>query len=351
MHRVTRIASHITANPTAASLEPDVVRVCVTGAAGQIGYSLIPLILNGVTFGQRKVDLRLLDIAPSQNALECVEMELEDCAFPLLDAVTITTDPLVAFRDVNAVFLVGAFPRRKGMERKDLLAKNAAIFKAQGKALDSVADKNVKVLVVGNPANTNALVCMSCAPSIPRENFTAMTRLDQNRATAQISNKVGVHTTDVSRVIIWGNHSATQYPDHQFAIVNTTRGEKSVKSLVQDPRWFKETFVPTVQLRGKSVIEKRGLGSSLSAARAASEHMRDWWLGSEDRIVSMGVVSKGEYGFPKGIIVSLPVVCTGSARYRVVTDLNISAESRILIMKSCQELVDERETAFQLLGL
>lgn len=290
----------------------DVIRVVVTGAAGQIAYSLLYQIAKGDVFGHnQKLALHLLDIPPMMGVLQGVVMELQDCALPLLQEVIPTDSVDMAFKDVDAAFLVGAMPRREGMERKDLLAANVKIFKDQGEALDKYAKKSVKVLVVGNPANTNALVCSHYAPSIPKENFTAMTRLDQNRAQYQVAAKLGVGVIDVRNVIIWGNHSATQVPD--VANASYTKNGESKRALPDlDNNWVNNEFVPLVQKRGAAVIAARKLSSAMSAAKAACDHMRDWWQGTQSgSFVSMAVISDGSYGAPKGVIFSFPVTTSG----------------------------------------
>lgn len=285
------------------------IRVVVTGAAGQIAYSLLYMIAKGDVFGpNQRLILHLLDIPPMMGVLEGVVMELADCALPLLAGVVPTADPAVAFKDVASAFLVGAMPRKQGMERKDLLSANVKIFKVQGEALNNYARKDVKVLVVGNPANTNALVCSHYAPSIPKENFTAMTRLDQNRAQAQIAARLSVGIANVKNVIIWGNHSSTQYPDAKNATVDLNGTVKSVVEAVANNDYLNGEFVETVQKRGASVIAARKMSSAMSAAKAASDHMRDWFAGTKDgEYVSMGVVSDGSYGTPKDIVYSFPV--------------------------------------------
>jgi len=282
----------------------DPIRVVVTGAAGQIAYSLLYMVAKGDVFGpDQTIILHLLDITPMMGVLEGVVMELADCALPLLRQVVPTADPAVAFKDVSAAFLVGAMPRREGMERKDLLSANVKIFKVQGEALDKHAKKDVKVLVVGNPANTNALICSHYAPSIPRENFTAMTRLDQNRARAHIAVKVNVPIENVKNVIIWGNHSATQFPDVNHATAKIGVVEKSVYDAVNNQSYLENDFVSIIQKRGAAVIAARKMSSAMSAAKAASDHMKDWWNGtSAGNFVSMGVVSDGSYGIPKDIV-------------------------------------------------
>jgi len=281
------------------------IRVVVTGAAGQIGYSLLYMISSGYVFGpDQPVILHLLDITPMMGVLGGVCMEIDDCAMPLVKGVVATDDPEVGFKDVDAAFMVGAMPRREGMERKDLLAANVKIFKAQGQALDKFAKKSVQVLVVGNPANTNALICSHYAPSIPKENFSAMTRLDQNRAAAQLAGKVGVGVSDVKNVIIWGNHSSTQFPDAAHATING----KPAPEVIGDADWLKTVFLPTVQKRGAAVIAARKLSSAMSAAKAASDHMKSIWSGTpQGEWVSMGVFSDGSYGTSEGVMFSFPV--------------------------------------------
>ncbi|HEX2039226.1 MAG TPA: malate dehydrogenase [Acidimicrobiales bacterium] len=323
------------------------VRVAVTGAAGQIGYSLLFRIASGEMLGpDQPITLHLLEITPALGSLRGVAMELDDCAFPLLDGVVETDDPNVAFEGVNYALLVGSRPRTKGMERKDLLEANGAIFTVQGKALSDNAADDVRVLVVGNPANTNCLIAMNNAPGIPRERFTAMTRLDHNRAKAQLAAKLGVHTTDITRMTIWGNHSATQYPDAFHAEVQG----KSAAELVDDQAWLENEFIPTVQQRGAAIIEARGLSSAASAANAAVEHVRDWARGTpEGDWVSMAVPSDGSYGVPEGLISSFPVT-TSAGQWSIVQGLDIDEFSRGRIDASVAELGEERDTV-QALGL
>ncbi|HEY5717065.1 MAG TPA: malate dehydrogenase [Motiliproteus sp.] len=315
------------------------VRVAVTGAAGQISYSLLIRIASGQMLGNdQPVILQLLEITPALDALKGVAMELEDCAFPLLQGIVMTDDANVAFKDADYALLVGARPRGPGMERKDLLEANAAIFSVQGKALNDHASRDVKVLVVGNPANTNALIAQQNAPDLDPKQFTAMTRLDHNRAAAQLANKTGKHVTDVKKVTIWGNHSATQYPD----ISNTTVAGAAATGLVEDS-WYKETFIPDVQQRGAAIIKARGLSSAASAANAAVEHMRDWALGTaEGDWVSMAIPSDGSYGIEPGIIYSYPVTCQ-NGKYEIVQGLEISAFSREKMTATEQELREERD--------
>ena len=316
------------------------VRVAVTGAAGQIGYSLLFRIASGQMLGDdQPVILQLLDITPAMDALKGVAMELEDCAFPLLSDIVRTDDPNEAFGDVSYALLVGARPRSKGMERKDLLEANGGIFKPQGKALSDNAASDVKILVVGNPANTNALIAMNNAPNIPNERFTAMTRLDHNRAIAQVAAKTGTTVSDITKMTIWGNHSATQYPDLFHAEVKG----RNAAGLIDDQAWLENEFIPTVQQRGAAIIEARGLSSAASAANAAIDHMRTWALGSpEGDWVSMAIPSDGSYGVAEGIISSFPVTCANGA-YEIVQGLDIDEFSRGRIDASVAELVEERD--------
>jgi len=322
------------------------VTVTVTGAAGQIGYALLFRIASGAMLGDdQPVRLNLLDITPALDALEGVRMELDDCAFPLLAGITCSDDPNVAFADTDYALLVGARPRGPGMERKDLLEANAAIFSAQGQAMNAVASRNIKVLVVGNPANTNALIAMHNAPDIAGTQFTAMTRLDHNRAITQIAQRTGTRTTDVTHMTIWGNHSATQYPD----LYNTRIDGKSAIDLV-DQTWFEDTFIPTVQQRGAAIIKARGASSAASAANAAIDHMRTWALGTaENDWTSMGVLSTGAYGVPEGLIYSFPCVCKDGV-YHVVEGVEINEFSRARMEATAQELSEERDAVRHLLG-
>lgn len=327
-----------------ATAEP--IRVVVTGAAGQIAYSILYMIAKGDVFGQdQPLILHLLDIPPMMGVLDGVVMELADCALPLLRQVIPTADPAVAFNQVSAAFLVGAMPRKEGMERKDLLTANVKIFKVQGEALDKHAKKDVKVLVVGNPANTNALICSHYAPSIPRENFTAMTRLDQNRARAKIAAKLDVPVANVRNVIIWGNHSATQFPDatHARALVGIV--EKSVYDAINNAEYLQSEFVELIQKRGAAVIAARKMSSAMSAAKAASDHMRDWWNGTADgEFVSMGVISDGSYGIPKDIVFSFPVQIVNK-QWSIVQGLSIDAFARSKLELTGRELLEEKEEA------
>ena len=315
------------------------VRVTVTGAAGQIGYALLFRIASGAMLGDdQPVILHLLDITPAMDALQGVRMELEDCAFPLLAGVVCTDDPNVGFKDADYALLVGARPRGPGMERKDLLEANAAIFSVQGKAIDQNASKNIKVLVVGNPANTNALITQRNAPSIPARNFTAMTRLDHNRAMTQIAIKTGKTVNDVTNMTIWGNHSATQYPD----LFNAKVSGQNASDLV-DQAWLEGDFIPTVQQRGAAIIKARGASSAASAANAASGHMRSWALGTTgDDWVSMGVYSDGSYGIQEGLIYSFPCRCK-DGEWEIVQGLEINDFSRGKMQATEQELAEERD--------
>jgi len=322
----------------------DPLKVVVTGAAGQIGYSILYMIASGAVFGNRKVILHLLDITPCMGTVGGVVMELQDLALPTLAGVVPTDDPAVAFNDVDAAFLIGAFPRKEGMERKDLLAANIKIFKAQGAALDQHAKKSVKVLVVGNPANTNALICSKYAPSIPKENFSAMTRLDQNRAKSQIAVKLGVGCAEVKNVIIWGNHSSTQFPDAKHATV----GGKPVPEVLGDANWLQGDFVSTVQKRGAAVIAARKLSSAMSAANAACDHMRDWFNGTAaGEFTSMGVFSDGSYNVPEGIMYSYPVTIA-DGKWSIVKDLPIDDFAKSKMAATAEELVSERADALSI---
>lgn len=336
---------------TCLSLQSEPIRVVVTGAAGQIAYSLLYLIGKGDVFGpDQPLILHLLDIPPMMGVLEGVVMELMDCALPLLHAVVPTADPEVAFKDVSAAFLVGAMPRKQGMERKDLLSANVKIFQVQGEAMDKFAKKDVKVLVVGNPANTNALVCATYAPSIPKENFTAMTRLDQNRAQAQIAHKLGVPVGTVSNVIIWGNHSSTQYPDASHAVVEKGTDVISAKSAVGDAAWFKDVFIETVQKRGAAVIAARKMSSAMSAAKAAADHMKDWFMGTQPgKFVSMGVISDGSYCTPANVIYSFPVEIK-NGKWSIVQELEIDEFSKNMMHSTGQELEEEKNEAFAIIS-
>ncbi|XP_052768336.1 malate dehydrogenase, cytoplasmic-like [Mya arenaria] len=324
------------------------IRVLVTGAAGQIAYSLVNFIAKGDVFGtDQPLDLILLDIKLMMEVLGGVVMELKDCALPLLREIVATDDYEVAFKDIDVAFLVGAMPRKQGMERKDLLTANVTIFKGQGQALDKYAKKNVKVIVVGNPANTNALICSKYAPSIPKENFTAMTRLDQNRAMAQIAERLDCNVNDVNKVIIWGNHSATQYPDVRFATAVKNGATVNAEEAIKDDNFLKNDFISMIQKRGAAVIAARKLSSAMSAAKASCDHIKDWWFGTGDRWVSMAVPSDGSYGIKEGLVYSFPVICTGGdeRKYKIVQGLKIDDFSRSKMDLSAKELEEEREMA------
>jgi malate dehydrogenase len=322
------------------------IRVAITGAAGQIGYQLAFRIASGQLFGpDKRVILQLLEIPPAMGALNGVAMELDDCAFDTLESVVVTDQANVGFRDINCALLVGAKPRTADMERKDLLLGNAQIFSAQGKALNEVAARDVKVLVVGNPANTNALIARENAPDLDPKNFTAMTRLDHNRAKAQLAAQVSAHVSDVSGMIIWGNHSATQYPDISHA---TIRGEAAAGQVSDD--WYRDDFIPTVQNRGTAIIKARGASSAASAASAAIDHVRDWALGTAgDDWVSMGVASDGSYGIAPGVVYSYPVTCAGGGEFQIVQGLDINQFSREKMDATDAELREERENVAELL--
>ncbi|MEP7276198.1 MAG: malate dehydrogenase [Betaproteobacteria bacterium] len=324
------------------------IRVAVTGAAGQIGYSLLFRVANGEMLGRdQPVILQLLELPldKAQAALKGVMMELDDCAFPLLAGMTGASDPKVAFKDAKVAMLVGARPRGPGMERKDLLLENAKIFTEQGKALDNVAARDVKVLVVGNPANTNAYIAMKSAPSLPQKNFTAMLRLDHNRALSQLAAKARVPVASIEKLVVWGNHSPTMYPDYRFA----TSNGKSVKDLIDDENWNRSVFLPTVGKRGAAIIEARGLSSAASAANAAVDHVHDWLLGSDDKWVTMGIPSDGSYGIPKDVMYGVAVTTSGG-EYTRVRDLPIDDFSRERMDATLKELEEERAGVASLLG-
>ena len=324
------------------------MRVAVTGAAGQIGYSLLFRIANGDLLGKdQPVILQLLEIPDekAQKALAGVMMELEDCAFPLLAGMSAHADPMTAFKDIDVALLVGARPRGPGMERKDLLSANAQIFTAQGKALNAVAKRTVKVLVVGNPANTNAYIAMKSAPDLPAKNFTAMLRLDHNRALSQLAGKLNKPVADIEKLVVWGNHSPTMYPDYRFATIDG----KSVKDSINDAAWNKDTFIPTVGKRGAAIIEARGLSSAASAANAAIDHVRDWVLGTNGKWVTMGIPSKGEYGIPAEVIYGYPVVCE-NGEYKMIEGLEIDEFSRERMNHTLNELLEEQAGVKHLLS-
>ena len=323
------------------------IRVAVTGAAGQIGYSLVFRIASGEMLGKdQPVILQMLELPmeKAQAALQGVMMELDDCAFPLLAGMVGTDDPLVAFKDADIALLVGARPRGPGMERKDLLLENAKIFTVQGKALNAVASRNVKVLVVGNPANTNAYIAMKSAPDLNPKNFTAMLRLDHNRALSQLASKTGKPVGDIQKLIVWGNHSPTMYPDYRFATIDGS----SVKDSINDESWNKETFIPKVGKRGAAIIEARGLSSAASAANAAIDHIHDWVLGTEGHWVTMGIASDGSYGIPKDVMYGFPVTCK-NGEYEIVQGLAIDDFSRERMNFTLNELEEERAGVADLL--
>jgi malate dehydrogenase len=323
------------------------VRVAVTGAAGQIGYALLFRIAAGEMLGKdQSVVLQLLEIPDekAQKGLKGVMMELEDCAFPLLAGMQAHSDPVAAFKDTDYALLVGARPRGPGMERKDLLAANAQIFTAQGKAINQSASRNVHVLVVGNPANTNAYIAMKSAPDLPAKNFTAMLRLDHNRAASQIAAKTGKPVAAIEKLCVWGNHSPTMYADYRFATIEG----KPVKEMISDPAWNKDVFLPTVGKRGAAIIEARGLSSAASAANAAIDHMHDWALGTNSEWVTMGVASKGEYGIPKEVMFGYPVTCA-AGEYKIVEGLPIDAFSQERINLTLKELQEEQDGVKHLL--
>ena len=321
------------------------VRVAVTGAAGQIGYALLFRIASGEMLGKdQPVILQLLDLPQAQKAVQGVMMELQDCAFPLLDSMIATDNPEVAFKDADIAILVGARPRGPGMERADLLQANAQIFTVQGAALNKVASRNVKVLVVGNPANTNAYIAMKSAPDLPAKNFTAMLRLDHNRAASQLAEKTGKAVRDIEKLCVWGNHSPTMYADYRFATI----GGESVKDLINDQDWNANVFLPTVGKRGAAIIEARGLSSAASAANAAIDHIRDWVLGTNGKWVTMGIPSDGSYGIPAETMFGFPVTCE-NGEYKIVQGLEIDAFSQERIEKTLAELQAEKDGVKDLL--
>ncbi|HEY0881378.1 MAG TPA: malate dehydrogenase [Archangium sp.] len=334
------------------------VKVAVTGAAGRIGTQLLYRIAAGEMLGKdQPVILSLLEVPDvkdatgkvtfsAMKALKGALMELDDCAFPLLQGVSASDNAEEAFKDVDVAMLVGATPRGPGMERADLLQKNAAVFIAQGKALDKVAKRDVKVIVVGNPANTNAYIAMKSAPNLKRENFTAMMRLDHNRALTQLSKKIGKPADSIEKLIVWGNHSPTMYPDVRFA----SSGGTALKQLVNDEAWLKDTFIPTVGQRGKAIIDASGISSVPSAANAALDHMRDWWQGAGSKYVTMGVPSNGEYGIPKDIIYGFPCICSGNGKYEIVKGLEIDEFSKAKMAATLKELEEERDAVKALLS-
>lgn len=345
MHRASKLVAQLTANPVAASKKP--VVVAITGAAGNIAYSIIFMVAKGEMLGfDQPIELRLLDLPAMEKNLQGVVMEVVDCAFPLITKIVPTSDYKEAFQDVDVALLIGARPRGPGMQRADLLSANAAIFEGQGKALNSYASKNVRVLVVGNPANTNALIAMKNAPNLSRRNFTAMTRLDQNRAQAQISQRVNVPISQVTGVAVWGNHSKTQYPSIRHAKVVTDGKAVAVRQAVNDDAWLEKQYLETVQDRGAAIIAARKSSSAASAAKAAVDHVREWVLGTpEGTVSSMAVISDGNtYGVPADLIYSFPCVCR-NGEWQIVNGLDIDDYSRRLMEATAKELVEERTMA------
>jgi len=324
------------------------IRILITGAAGQIGYSLLYQICSGEVFGpEQEVILHLLDITPMLGVLQGVVMEIEDCALPLVKGVFPTDSEEVAFKDIDVALFVGAMPRKEGMERKDLLNANVKIFKSQGQALDKFARKTCKCLVVGNPANTNCFILAHYAPSMPRENFTCLTRLDHNRAIGQIASKLKVSPKSIKNMTIWGNHSSTQFPDARYATVNINGKDTPVYDAIKDDNWLKNDFVSGVQKRGAAVIAARKLSSAMSAAKAICDHMRDWWSGTKNNEwTSMGVISDGSYDIEKGLVYSYPVNVKGG-KISIVQDLKIDDWSREQLDKTAKELMEEKNDAFK----
>ncbi|XP_058743286.1 malate dehydrogenase-like [Vicia villosa] len=331
-------------------VDKEPVTILVTGAAGQIGYALVPMIARGMMLGPNQpVILHMLETEPGFEALKGVKMELIDAAFPLLKGVVATTDVVEACKDVNIAVMVAGIPRKEGMERKDVMSRNVSIYKAQASALEQHAAADCKVLVVANPANTNALILKEFAPSIPEKNITCLTRLDHNRALGQISEKLNVHVSDVKNVIIWGNHSSTQYPDVNHATVAISNGQKTVRELVADDYWLNNEFITTVQQRGGAIIKARKLSSALSAASAACDHIHDWVLGTpKGTWVSMGVYSDGSYGVQPGLIYSFPVTCV-KGEWSIVQGLKIDELSREKLDNTAQELIEEKALAYSCL--
>ncbi|WP_045392455.1 malate dehydrogenase [Falsirhodobacter sp. alg1] len=321
-------------------------RVAVTGAAGQICYALLFRIAKGDVYGKdQPIILQLLDLPQALDAVRGVVMELEDCAFPLLQDVVITDDPLVAFKDADALFFVGSRPRGKGMERRDLLTANAEIFRAQGRALDVAAKRDAKVIVVGNPANTNAMILAANAPNFPSENVTSMIRLDHNRALTQLASKAGVAVQDIDKFVVWGNHSPTMFAD----LVEAEANGKRLADMINDDEWYRNTLIPDVARRGTAIIEARGASSAASAANAAIDHMHDWIHGSNGKWVSMGVQSNGEYGVPEGLMFGVPVICK-DGKYERVEGLTHGDFQNEMMARTIAELVEEREAVSALLG-
>ncbi|KAI3938240.1 hypothetical protein MKW98_031188 [Papaver atlanticum] len=332
-------------------MSKNAVRVLVTGAAGQIGYALVPMVARGAMLGpDQPVILHILDIEPAAEALNGVKMELIDAAFPLLKDVIATTDVVEACTGVDIAVMVGGFPRKEGMERKDVMSKNVSIHKAQASALEKHANTDCKVLVVANPANTNALILKEFAPSIPEKNITCLTRLDHNRALGQISERLDIQVSDVKNVIIWGNHSSTQYPDVSHATVTSSDGQKPARELIADDQWLRTEFIKTVQQRGADIIKARKLSSALSAASSACDHIRDWVLGTpKGTWVSMGVYSDGSYGIPSGLIYSFPVTCE-KGEWSIVQGLKIDEFSRTKMDATANELIEEKSLAYSCLN-
>lgn len=329
------------------------LKVLVTGAAGQIGYSLLPNVCSGQMFGQdQPVILHLLEVPQAEQALKGVIMELEDGAYPLLRGVVPTTDPNVGFKDIDIALLVGAFPRLQGMERKDLLTKNASIFKEHGAALNNYAKKTCKIVVVGNPANTNCLILSTFAPNIPKENFSALTRLDHNRTLTQVALKLKVNIDQVNDVIIWGNHSSTQYPDVNHGYIQLSDNKKvSIREAVNDDEYLNGPFISTIQKRGAAIIEARKFSSAMSAAKAITDHMRDWVLGTKkNQIISMAIPSDGSYGITKGLIYSFPVLVIDH-NVHIVQNLSIDEFSKNKMKETEKELLEEKKIAFEFLGI
>ncbi|KAL1195184.1 Malate dehydrogenase 3, cytoplasmic [Cardamine amara subsp. amara] len=334
------------------NIEKEPIRVLITGAAGNIGYAIAPMIARGYMLGpDQPMILHLLDIEPASTSLEAVKMELQDSAFPLLKGVIATTNVVEACTDVNIAILIGGFSRKVGMERKDVMSKNVVIYKAQASALENYAAEDCKILVVANPANTNALILKEFAPSIPEENITCLTRLDHNRALAQLADKLSVPVTSVKNVIIWGNHSSTQYPDINHAKVSTKSVDRPVKELVTDHNWLTSEFITEVQQRGAAVLRARKQSSALSAASAACDHIRDWFLGTpKGTWVSMGVCSDGSYGIPPGLVYSFPVICDKGS-WKIVQGLSVDEFSREKMDDSARELAEEKALAYSSLNV
>ncbi|XP_010443324.1 PREDICTED: malate dehydrogenase, cytoplasmic-like [Camelina sativa] len=333
------------------NIEQDPIRVLITGAAGNIGYAIAPMIARGMMLGpDQPMILHLLDIEPTSRSLEALKMELQDSAFPLLKGVIATTNVVEACKDVNIAIMIGGYPRMAGMERKDVMSKNVVIYKAQASALENYASEDCKVLVVANPANTNALILKEFAPSIPEENITCLTRLDHNRALAQLADKLSVPVSSVKNVIVWGNHSSTQYPDSNHVTVSTQAGDRPIKELVTDQNWLKNEFIAEVQQRGAAVLRARRQSSALSAASAACDHIRDWFLGTpKGTWVSMGVCSDGSYGIPPGLVYSFPVICEKGS-WKIVQGLSIDEFSREKMDDSARELAEEKDLAYSCLN-